>query len=65
MKTFQIIAIVLLVIKTLVNIYNEINGRAAKEPLGFEGVCYSLIGAVILFWIYYKAGLFSCFLSGN
>ena len=58
-QAMQVLLIGLLITATLINLYRDINGRPAKEPVGFSGVVSTLISTIISVLIYYFAGAFS------
>ena len=55
----QYTILLLLILGFFILVYRDINGRPAKEPEGFAGVCGSIAVLILHLWLYNKAGLFS------
>lgn len=50
--------LVILALKFLGHLYNDVNGRPSRPPEGFLGVLSTIIVYSFLVWLYYMAGLF-------
>lgn len=60
----QALILISLIANLLSMIYYDINGRPAKESLGFKGVVITLVVIAFSFLVYWKAGAFSMLFSG-
>lgn len=60
MHTFcQWLMLVHLIALLFVGLYQDFNGRKAKEPFGFTGAVLTVVVTALMFVIYYAAGGFT------
>jgi len=66
MMWFQIIILFLFVIGILKEFHDDVYGKPAVGPFGFQGILIDILEYSIMFGIYYGAGAFSqIFASSN
>lgn len=60
MKTVcQALVAALFIASLFINIYWDVNGKAARKPRGFRGVVETIVIMTIFVLVYWQAGAFS------